>query len=118
MLFQVTRTSAWHEEYKPHEKCIPITLTRVDRRKFRTPEEHDEKIGAIYGNWFSLGSNHRITEDGIARDMEKRQAWAIEINSLEELMNFKDEVGCELVITTSYIDGEFPQIEIYDDYRE
>ena len=45
-------------------------------------------------------------------------SWGIEINSLEELMDFKRDVGSKLVINQSYIDKQLPMIEIYDDYRE
>lgn len=117
MIFQVTRTSMWEEE-KPYEKCIPITLIHVDQRTFKTPEEYDKRLGKMDGGWFSRGSNHRITEKGIARDIGSYPAWGLEINSLEELMNLKDEIGEELILRISYIDYKTPMIEIYDDYRE
>ena len=117
MIFQVTRTSIWDDE-KPYEKCIPITLNIVDRRVFKSPEEYDTRLSEKYGSWFSQGSNHRVTESGIARDIGVRSAWGIEINSLEELMSFKEAVGEELVLCTSYTDDKTPMIEIYDDYRE
>lgn len=117
MLFQITRTSMWDDE-KPHEKCMPITLINVDQRTFKSPEEYDKRLAKMDGNWFSKGSNHRITEKGIARDMGPYPAWGIEINSLEELMNFKEIVGEELILCTSYTDYTTPMIEIYDDYRE
>lgn len=117
MIFQVTRTSVW-SDVKPYEKCIPITLTHIDRRTFKSPEEYDARFATQSGSWLSRGSNHRITEYDIARDLEPCQRWGIEINSLEELINFKKEVGTDLIITTSYVDGQTPEIEIYDDYRE
>lgn len=117
MLFQVKRASMWSEK-KPCEKCIPIRLINVDRRTFKSPEEYDERFATQCGSWLSRGSNHRITEYGIARDLEPVQVWGIEINSLEELMNFKKELEEDLIITTSYIDGKTPTIEIYDDYIE
>lgn len=40
----------------------------------------------------------------------------IEINSLEELMEFQKDYG-DIVITDE-LDGEMKEIEIYDDYRE
>lgn len=47
-----------------------------------------------------------------------KEAWGIEINSIEELMKFKEIVGEEIVIRTSEQDNKTPLIEIYDDYRE
>lgn len=40
----------------------------------------------------------------------------IEINSLEELMEFQKDYG-DIVITDE-LSGEMKEIEIYDDYRE
>ena len=40
----------------------------------------------------------------------------IEINSLEELMEFQKDYG-DIVITDE-VGGEMKEIEIYDDYRE
>lgn len=117
MLFQVTRTSIWDKKKKPYNKCIPISLTHIDRRTFRTPEEYDERCGQ-YGKWFDVGSNHRIENGRIVRDLNIESVWGIEINSLEELMAFKKEVDEELVIGISYMDEKTPSIEIYDDYRE
>ena len=47
----------------------------------------------------------------------KRKRWIIQINSLDELLKFKEKYESELVITTTYYDGSY-EIEIYDDYRE
>lgn len=117
MLFQVTRTSSWYED-KPYDKCMQIKIAKVDKRTFRTPEEHDERCAKHSGKWFDRGTNHRVEDGFIVRDLGLTDVWAIEINSLEELLAFKEEVKHELVIGTSYVDHKTPMIEIYDDYRE
>jgi hypothetical protein len=117
MLFQVTRTSSWYDD-KPYDKCIPIKLTIVDRRTFKTPEEHDARCAEHSSKWFDVGTNHRVENGFIVRDLDTKDVWGIEINSLEELMAFQAEVGEELIIGTSYTDNKFPLIEIYDSYRE
>ena len=118
MLFQVTRTSMWEDE-KPFENCIPIKLTIVEVRTLHSPEEFDAIFASREGKWLENGTNHRIDSNGyINRDIGVREAWGIEINSLEELMNFKNTVRNESVIHNSFIDRETPCIEIYDDYRE
>ena len=90
----------------------------MDRRTFRTPEEYDERLAKRDGKWLSFGTNHRIENGRIVRDAGTEDVWGIEINSLEELMAFKKEVGEELVIGISYLDERTPSLEIYDDYRE
>ena len=119
MLFEVTRTSSWNKENSPCDGCIRIKIRRVETRTLGSAEEFDARFGKTEGKWFSVGSNHRFNNKGyITRDREEIDSWGIEINSLEELMNFKESVGEELVLSTSYIDYKTPRIEIYDDYRE
>ena len=118
MIFQVTRTSR-RDNKKPWAGCIRIQLARVETRTFRTPEEFDMKFGKREGKWIENGTNHRFDARGyITRDRELVDKWGIEINSLEELMDFQEAVGEELVLRTSWIDNKTPCIEIYDDYRE
>lgn len=124
MIFQVVRTSQWYRtsqwnDEKPFKDCIPIKLTCVETRTLRTPEEFDNKFGDREGKWLSRGTNHRVDASGyITRDRGFEDAWGIEINSIEELIDFKEAVGEELVLGTSMIDHNTPCIEIYDDYRE
>ena len=117
MIFQVVRTS--DPDKKPWDNCISIRLVRVETRTLRTPEEFDMKFGMREGKWIEKGTNHRVDARGyITRDRELVDEWGIEINSLEELMDFQEAVGEELVLNTSRIDNKTPCIEIYDDYRE
>ena len=118
MIFQVVRTSQWNDE-KPFKDCIPIKLTSVETRTLHTPEEFDNKFGDREGKWLSRGTNHRVDARGyITRDRGFEDAWGIEINSIEELIDFQEAAGEELVLGTSMIDHNTPCIEIYDDYRE
>ena len=52
---------------------------------------------------------------------ELREAWTVEINTLEEMHKLMFEVG-EPIILFNYIEGRYgytlPMLEIYDDYRE
>lgn len=119
MIFEVTRTSSWSEENPPCDGCIPIKIRRVETRTLGSAEEFDARFGKREGEWFSVGTNHRFNNQGyITRDREEVDTWGMEINTLEELIEFKNRVGEELVIGTSYNNPEFPMIEIYDDYRE
>lgn len=47
------------------------------------------------------------------------KVWVMEINSLEELLAFKDKVDNEVVITNPWREGALKYgLEIYDTYRE
>ena len=119
MKFQVTRASSWKPEDKPYDKCIPIKVMQVETRRCRSAEEFNNFYGLREGEWYSVGSNHRLTPEGyITRDIKEIDRWGIEINSFEELMAFKAEVKHDLVLTTSYEDYFTPMIIIYDDYIE
>lgn len=81
-----------------------------------TEEYYNEKFALREGgNWKDRGSEHSITEQGNIKRRRERdvKVWLIELNSLEELMEFVKENG--QCIVTSY---KHPAIEIYDDYRE
>lgn len=116
MKFTIRRTSGWEDE-KPCEEATPCEVTRVDIRSLKTPEEFDNRLGLREGKWLENGTNHRKIDGHIARDMGTVKCWAIELNSLEELIALYYKYG-ELVIATNMWDKETPSIEIYDDYRE
>lgn len=116
MKFTITRTSTYGNN-KPCEEAMPYEVTYVDMRAFKTPEEFDEKFGLRAGKWLETGTNHRKINGYIARDIGTEKCWAIEINSLEDLMALCHKYG-DLVIETNMWDKETPNIEIYDDYRE
>jgi len=118
VLFEITRTSTWSDE-KPCAHAIEIYLTKVQTRTLGSPEEFDNRFGETEGKWLESGTNHRLDEEGyITRDMDTRKCWGIEINSLEELMEFKENINEAIIIAKSGIDYKTPSIEIYDDYRE
>ena len=118
ILFEVRRTSGWNDKCL-YEKCIPIKLTRVETRTLKTPEEFDAKFSKREGKWLEVGTNHRVDGQGfITRDRDEKDTYGIEINALEELMDFFNKVNEEIVLRKSWIDNRTPCLEIYDDYRE
>ena len=116
MLFQITRVSMWGND-KPYNKSIPIKLSRTEVQDFKSFEAYDKASG-VQDKWLKQGKNHRITKEGyIARDLEIG-LWGIELNSLEDLLNFKKEVGENIILSTSVTDNKTPCLIIYDDYIE
>lgn len=116
MKFTISRTSNWDNE-NPCEEATPYEVIRVDVRTFKTPEEFDKKLAYREGKWLEKGTNHRVINGCIARDVGTERCWAIEVNSLEDLIALYHKYG-SLVIETNMWDRETPNIEIYDDYRE
>lgn len=101
-------------DFKPCEEAYKKTYLSIDERTTDDPS----KIPANrFGKtWFDEGTNHRIEDGRIKRDFE-REAYFIQINTLEDLIKFKDIRG-ELILSTAYDNPRINSIEIYDDYRE
>ena len=70
----------------------------------------------------SLWSNEKPLEDSRVKFDDREDAWYIELNTLEELVNFADDVKDEIVLGVySNIYGSKANarfIEIYDTWRE
>lgn len=62
---------------------------------------------------FILGNKYKMVQN---------KDWFIELNTLEDLLNFKEEVGEPIIIDDDFRKdnniGVKHSIEIYDDYRE
>ncbi len=120
MLFCISKTSALEEQ--PCEEAFLQLLTPVDIRMASSPEEIPYYQTHGTEEWWEKGKNHRLIEGKIARDLQPRQIWLIEIKSLEDLLSLSAKYG-DLVFTANvqwqvYAEETFPFIEIYDSYRE
>lgn len=114
MKFRITRTSGnYFDEAKPCEKAVKGTYLYTHTRSC-TEEEFNRKHAHREGLWRSKGINHRVDSRGYIQREDEIEGFLIEINTLEELVAFIDEVG-EIIISK---DNPLPEIEIYDDYRE
>ncbi len=51
------------------------------------------------------------------RNNSDEKIWIVEINTLEELIAFRDRCNEEIIIRKETVDG-FPALEIYDSWRE
>lgn len=120
MEFKISRTSIWGED-KPCKEAYEKKIIRIDERDFKSFEEHDNRFPNR--KWESEGFNHKILQPNNKYDTPhiyrefNDEIWAIEINTLEELINFHNKYG-ELVIKQSYENPNISEIEIYDDWRE
>lgn len=123
-LFRVSRTSTkYHDDHDcPIPGAVKGTAQRWDCRTFKSPEEHDAKLGGLStGLWHDRGTEHgfiygpRGGVHGIKRRMEDEPAWFLEVPDLDALVRLAEEHG-ELVL--GYDDNGHPAIEVYDGYRE
>ena len=105
------------------EKQIPNTTikkyTKIEVRCCSTFEEFDKKFSRSEGTWLSKGVNHKTSKGRIQREFPNgAEGHFIEINSIEELLEFQRKVGSELIITSATNNESIPAIEIYNYYRE
>lgn len=120
MKFYVSKTSSYENELQPCEDAFREDYIRIDTRSVDTPVKipfykGDEQKANF--DWYSNGNNHRVENGNLKRDFIDT-GWFIEINSLEELINFKTKIKEKIIISNLYNNESIPEIEIYDSWRE
>lgn len=117
MEFLLTSTSWGVEKQIPN--AVIKKYTKIEVRGCSTFEEYDERFSWMEGNWLSKGVNHKTSKGRIQREFPNgAEGHFIEINSIEELLEFQRKVGSELIIASAIDNESIPAIEIYNDYRE
>ena len=123
MKFIIKRTSG--EEVKGTTEILSRVKPDVS---YQTVVMAESRIGKD-PDWYNTGCNHRTVFDEDSRTTfcikeEEIKVQSIELNSLEELLQLKEEVDEEIIINHQFKYGldkykvSYPTIEIYDDYRE
>lgn len=116
MDFIISKTSNYLSNEPPCKGAIK-KLFPVFHVRTVTEEEYNKKFSHVEGLWRSKGFNHTVTEEGyIKRQEPDQEQWCVELNTLEELIDFYNTHG-DLIIKSNFASGT-PEIEIYDDYRE
>ena len=117
MEFLLTSTIGRVENQIPN--AIIKKYKKVEVRGFSSFEEFDKRLSWMEGNWLSKGVNHKTSKGRIQREFPNgAEGHFIEINSIEELLEFQKKVGHELIITSAIDNESIPAIEIYNNYRE
>lgn len=100
MKFIVNRTTVSLTGSKsPCEEAREEELTPLDYRTVRTLEEAKKKIW--YKDWLEGGVDHREEAGMVVCDRKvKEKQWVVDLNSLEELIDFQEKYG-EIVISDS-----------------
>lgn len=110
MLFEIWRSSMGYRNYDPEnppcEGAVRGEKTSVDTRAVNDPSQlrYDGK------DWYKRGTNHRVENGQIKRDLGMELVWMLEVASLDELLALVAKEG-KIVLKDD-------SIEIYDDYRE
>jgi hypothetical protein len=112
MKFVVTRTSLYLDEAQPVEGAVKEEVTPYGYRinDFEKQEQAWKHFNENFTDVKRLPSG-----DWRGTRKEKEVVWVIEIDNIIE---FIKKVGtCVVSVSEKYVEG-YPQIEIYDDYRE
>lgn len=111
-LFRVKRSSARLGGHTPPcEGAVQRMTVIVDWRYTDDPKKLRCNKGTD-GDWWIRGTNHRIENGCICRDLGWQAGWFIEI---PDVMDFVRQYGDCVV---SIDEDGYESIEIYDDYRE
>ena len=117
MEFLLTSTAGYVENKIPN--TVIKKYTKIEVRTCSTFEEFDKRFSKMEGTWLSKGVNHKTSKGRIQREFPNgAEGYFIEINSIEELLEFQREVRSELIITSAIDNESIPAIEIYNYYRE
>ncbi len=87
MRFRVIRTSVWNDRVQP---CAEAVQEAYMGRDCRGP---------------------------IVRDLGPKTAWFIELDTLADLLAFRDTYG-DIILSKAWDDPGTYELEIYDDHRE
>lgn len=89
MEFLLTSTSGSVENSIPNTVIKKYTIVEV--RYCSTFEEFDKRFSRMEGSWLSKGVNHKVSKGLIQREFPNgAEGHFIEINSIEELLEFRN----------------------------
>lgn len=112
-------SSVTGEDEQLVENTVIEKYTEIEVRKCSSFEEFDRRFGRTEGAWLSKGENHIAKNGCIEREfLNKKDGYFIEINTIEELMSLKQEIGHELILTEAQFNKNIPCLEIYNGWRE
>lgn len=112
MKFVVTRTSLYSEEEQPVDGAVKEEVTSYGYRSLEI-EKREQAWKRFNEDYTDI---KRLPNSGWrGTSKEKQFVWVIEI---DDIVEFVKKVGeCIVSASEKYVEG-YPQIEIYDDYRE
>ncbi len=112
-LYLCTRTSDY-QDVKPCDEAFRVPLVAIDTRDVDDPKKIPINEGTD-GDWYIKGSNHRVEDGRITRDMGIEEVWAVKLVDLQAFTDFVDKYGSCIIARD---DRGFCTIEIYDAFCE
>jgi len=109
-LFIVSRASSYGDD-PPCDNAFQLEVINVDVRNTDDPKKIPANRGTD-GNWYVLGTNHRVVNGKITRELGTRKEWVV---SIKNILEFVDKYGACVIGKTN--NGDYT-ITIYDDYIE
>ena len=114
-LYICSRVSDYSYDTRPCDEAFQITIVAVDTRSVDDPKKIRSNKGTD-GDWYMRGTNHRVDNGRIKRDMGYAQVWAVECKNIPEFV--KKYGQCVVEYNTCGCYEGYWEIEIYDGYRE
>ncbi|RJQ22813.1 MAG: hypothetical protein C4560_01865 [Nitrospiraceae bacterium] len=101
MKFVASRTTvSLRGNKKPCDEAREDELTPLDFRTVKTLEAAKKKVW--YKMWLEGGANHREEGGVIVCDKkEKEKQWVVDIETLEELINFQNRYGAIVIMDSA-----------------
>lgn len=114
MKYIIDRASIW-DDRQPCEEAFQEEVIFTDERNVDDPMKniHIGQSWYTEKGWF----NHRVENGHIKRD-RKETKWVIEINSLNQLLDFMNKYGKIVIYPQAYGIDNYQEITIYDDWIE
>lgn len=113
MKAEITRTSTFLDDVSPHWSATEFFYWEKRNEKKQKDFDFKKRIKE------SPSEFRYISEDKDSITYERKvKVWLKEFNTLQDLLNFKNEVKTPVIISNSQMQGIDFTIEIYDDYRE
>jgi len=110
-VYLVSRTTAWKDNTRPCEEAYKVETLDIDIRNCNNPRKIPSHKDMDDSWWYKNGTNHRVENGKICRDIGWSKKWAVKIDNL---VDFIKKYGvCIVGIDVN----NFLTLEISDDYH-
>jgi len=108
----------WASDPSPHPDAVQFHFEYWDLRTFKTPEEHDAKLGYLGNRWQDRGTQHTTWSGGIKRRLSDTVLWVLDIPDLTTFVKVHGRIVLSPPDTERHGPNALFEVEIYNTYRE